>query len=294
MNLRELNAFIVLAETLHFAKAAAAIHVSASTLSRMMQRLEEEFSQTFFVRDNRKVELTKEGERFVEFARDVVQQWRQLKNDFEAENQSISGALIIYCTVTAAHLYLTHILAEFRQRYPKVEVILETGDVAQAFGRVSERLADVAFAVAPESLPKKYQFRIIDTIPLKVIAPVEATYFSTQGLREAADLINTPFVMPESGPAKKHVDDWFNRLNIKPHVYAQVSGHEAIVSMTALGCGVSVVPLPVLEHSPVKDKVKTLAMPLLPKPFELGVVSLKNRFNEPVVRAFYDLVNELY
>lgn len=62
MDLRDLKTFLHLAESRHFGRSARAMHVSPSTLSRQIQRLEEDLGQPLFVRDNRTVTLTEAGE----------------------------------------------------------------------------------------------------------------------------------------------------------------------------------------------------------------------------------------
>ena len=62
MDLRDLKMFLHLAESRHFGRSARAMHVSPSTLSRQIQRLEEDLGQPLFVRDNRTVTLTEAGE----------------------------------------------------------------------------------------------------------------------------------------------------------------------------------------------------------------------------------------
>ncbi len=59
MDLRDLKMFPHLAESRHFGRSARAMHVSPSTLSRQIQRLEEDLGQPLFVRDNRTVTLSK-------------------------------------------------------------------------------------------------------------------------------------------------------------------------------------------------------------------------------------------
>ncbi len=260
----------------------------------MMQRLEEEFQQTLLIRDNRQVSLSKEGERFVIFAKEVVALWSNLKHDFQYQGQDVQGELKVYCTVTAAHLYLSEILPLFRQRYPNIELTIDTGDVSLAHSHVADGLADVSFAVAGTHSPRKYLFTPVDTIPLKIIAPHDGGDFAAELQREDIQWSQIPFVMPEAGPAKEHVKQWLKRMNIKPKVYAYVSGHEAIVSMTALGCGISVVPQPVLEHSPLKHKIRVLPCRVVPQPFQLGVICLSRRKDEPVIRVFNELMMELF
>ncbi len=68
MDLRDLKTFLHLAESRHFGRSARAMHVSPSTLSRQIQRLEEDLGQPLFVRDNRTVTLTEAGEELRTFA----------------------------------------------------------------------------------------------------------------------------------------------------------------------------------------------------------------------------------
>ncbi|WP_196140268.1 HTH-type transcriptional activator IlvY [Aliikangiella sp. G2MR2-5] len=296
MNIKDLQAFIHLTQNLNFNQTANEIHTSPSTLSRMIQRLESEFEQVFFERDNRRVALTKAGARFRLFAEKVLLEWRQLKSEFDLEQKELHGEISIYCTVTAAHLYLPGLLEKFRKFHPKVEIKLETGDVSAAYHKVEAGEADFAFAVANESLASKFEFHHLRHIPFKVIAPKQsnqAGFLSNIGDGKI-NWTQLPFVMPEAGPAQKRVKEWLKKMALKPEIYAQVSGHEAIVSMVSLGCGISVVPEPVLELSPARERVQVLPAPFLPRPFDLGILSLKKKAAQPLITAFWSLVREEY
>ncbi len=291
MNIKDLQVFLHLSQSLHFNQTAQATHITPSTLTRLIKRLESEYSQVFFERDNRTVTLTPAGKRFVEFADNVIAQWRQLKQDFNTSLQQISGELTIYCTVTAAHLYLPGLINQLRTLHPEVEINLETGDVALAYQKIADRSVDFAFAVAPDKPESKFVFQHIQHIPFKLIAPRQATIFSKFMTPGNIDWSQLPFVMPESGPAAQRLNEWLELMKIKPEIYAQVSGHEAIVSMIALGCGVSAVPQPVLEYSPVKDKVQVLPVSVAPRPFDFGMVCLKKRLDSPLMQAFWNIVS---
>ncbi|TQV75139.1 HTH-type transcriptional activator IlvY [Aliikangiella marina] len=292
MNIRNLQIYLHLSQSLHFNKTAVAMHTSPSTLSRIIQRLESEVGQPLFERDNRHVALTRAGNRFAEFASNVISQWQSLKNELDSQSSELAGEIVIYCTVTAAHLYLPDLLEKFRALYPKVEITLETGDVAYAYKKVADKSIDFAFAVAEDQIEQKFAFQHLHHIPFKFIAPRQQTHFSRFLNQGKVDWGKLPFVMPESGPAQQRLKDWFLRMNIDPPIQAQVSGHEAIVSMTALGCGVSAVPLPVLENSPVKDKVQVIATPLPLKAFDLGMLTLQKRLETPLMKAFWAIVTE--
>src|SRR5689334_21919755 len=78
MDFHELAAFAALARHLHFAKAAAAVNTSASALSRLITRLEDEAGARLFDRDTRRVQLTDAGRVFLEFAEESLRRRDQL------------------------------------------------------------------------------------------------------------------------------------------------------------------------------------------------------------------------
>ena len=80
MDFRHLELFVHLSHSLHFGHTADALAVSPSTLSRAIQRLEQETSCALFIRDNRTVTLTSDGLRLQQFAMHWLSEWQQLKH----------------------------------------------------------------------------------------------------------------------------------------------------------------------------------------------------------------------
>ncbi len=85
--------------------------------------------------------------------------------------------------------------------------------------------------------------------------------------------------MADQGPVRRRIELWFRRHKISnPSIYATVGGHEAMVSMVALGRGVALIPEVVLENSPepVRNRVMILERSDEKTPFELGVCAKKS------------------
>ncbi len=72
------------------------MHVSPSTLSRQIQRPEEDLGQPLFVRDNRTVTLTEAGEELRTFAQQTLLQYQQLRHAIDQQGPSLSGELHIF------------------------------------------------------------------------------------------------------------------------------------------------------------------------------------------------------
>ena len=291
MEFSVLQIFIHLTETKNFAKTASQNYMSPSTLSRQIQRLEEELGQTLFIRDNRQVILTEYGEKFLQFAKTEWQNWQQFKLHFNDERDELSGELKLFCSVTASYSHLPHILKQFRQRYPKVEIQLTTGDPALAVELIQTQQVDLALAGKPNNLPSSVAFHKIDDITLSIIAPRVAC-LATQLLQEKPiNWQQMPFIFPVEGHARQRIEQWLREKQIKhPKIYATVAGHEGIVPMVGLGFGLAMLPDAVIDNSPMHDQISRLNLDVPIEPFELGICTQKRHLNHPLVKAFWDML----
>ena len=292
MDTRQLKMFLALADTLHFAHASEQCHVSPSTLSRNIAQLEQRLSVVLFDRDNRTVALTREGQLFVHYAKSNLAQWDVFKNSLENDSNELTGELSIYCSVTASHSFLYQILARYRQQYPKVEIKLRTGDIVQSLPRVHNEQEDMSIAARPDQLPPNMAFQTIGVSPLVFIAPNERC--EVQALIDSGqyDWSELPLIVPEQGLARKRLDQWFKRKNIRPNIYSEVAGNEAIVSMVSLGFGIGLVPKIVLDNSPLKDSIQVVEVTPALKPFEVVICCLKKRLKNPLISSLWNAAKE--
>lgn len=291
MNIRDLKLFLHLCETCHFGMTANAMHVSPSTLSRQIQRLEEHFGHPLFIRDNRQVQITQMGEKVKRFAQQVINQHQQLMQELELSNQQLVGELRLFCSVTAAYSHLPEILDQFRIHYPLIEIKLSTGDAADAVTKIQLNDADVAIAGKPKQLPSGIEFLKFGEIEMVLLIPKLNSSFSDKLHQKIPDWDNIPFILPDHGPSRQRIDLWFKQQKItSPKIYATVAGHEAIVSMVALGCGVALLPKVVMENSPerIRERITEWSTNLM-QPFDIGICVQKRRLSEKIIAAFWNV-----
>lgn len=289
--MKTLKHFQHLASSLNFSKTALAMFVSPPTLTRSIMRLEEECGASLFLRDNRNVQLTQAGRKMLSFADETLLKYHQLKSEIAQQKDELSGELSLYCSVTAAQTYLPKILDSVRLRYPSVDIKLDTGDHELALRRISdlqhENIADLAIAIHTPDFPANIHFQAIDTVPLTLIVPASMDVNSIDEI--SWQLSNV--IMPARGPSRRIVHHWFAEQNIRPRIYAKVSGNEAIVSMVSLGLGIGFVPRLVLENSTAKSKVRSIPVANI-EAYRLGLCYLKERANEALIKSVSQLFSQ--
>ena len=286
MNQKELKLFLHLAKTLNFARTSAACHVTPSSLSRVIQRLEAEVGMPLFERDNRHVTLTETGKVFRAYADEAHNQWLAFREGLVMREQQLNGEISLFCSVTASYSFLYDLLSRFRELYPGIELKLHTGDTAQTLERVRQEQEDIGIAALPERLPREVIMHTLATTPLVFIASESRKDLHSVNLPEWGSI---PMILSESGLARERVDRWFRSQRIKPSIYAQVAGNEAIVSMVSLGFGVGLVPKLVVDNSPLAHNIRILDVDHGMEDFSIGVCVLRRKLSNPLIKAFWDL-----
>lgn len=287
MDYKDLQIFLMVCDILHLGRASTQLHMSPSTLSRRLTRMEEEVGAQLIVRDSSPLQITPAGERFALHAEQTLIDWQQLKNSLSTRVSDLSGSLTLYCSVTASYSFLADLLSRFREKYPRVDLRIHTGDAAESIARVLTKEADVVIAARPEQLPQELIFKAMASSPLLFIAPKNINLIPELNNSEI-HWQAVPMVLSETGLARVRVNQWFKAKGIEPHIYAQVTGNEAIVSMVALGVGVGVVPEIVLRNSPMANRVRILSVQPELEPFSIGLCTPAVRVQEALVQALWE------
>lgn len=222
MNLYELNAFVTLSKTLHFAKAAEEINLSASALSRIITRLEEETGTDLIDRSNRKVELTPNGKLFAEFAKNTTEQFSELKAEFSGDKNKISGTLHVYASVTACYVILPLFIKKLSEKYPGIQLSVETGDPAGAIAAVREGRAGLAVAAIPEDGLSYMETISLRKTPLIFAADKNKNFNFNFTTGSPQDFISSiPLILPKTGLARRRFDEWTKSRNVQPIIAAE-------------------------------------------------------------------------
>lgn len=253
MNFYELEAFLALAKTLHFGKTASKLNMSPSALTRLISRLEEELGVSLFDRNNRQIYLTDQGKIFEKFAQESLSKRADLKVSLSGNVERIEGVLPLYASVTACYTILPDFIKRLTEKYPGIQLSVETGDPAAAISAVKENRALLAIGAIPETGLASMETVSVVKTPLVYAASKNGPYTKLEGSPQDI-LSSVPLVLPKAGLARSRFDKWIKSRNVKPIIAAETEGNEAILAIAQLGLGIGLVPQIVLENGPYRGE----------------------------------------
>ncbi|MBN2739095.1 MAG: HTH-type transcriptional activator IlvY [Spirochaetales bacterium] len=276
-----------LSQSLHFNRTAEACHISPPGLTRAIQKLEEEAGTVLFQRDNRQVNLTPAGQMLRVYAKAILENWEGFQQQLAQSQGEIKGRIRLFCSVTASYSLLRPILQVFREKYPQVHILLQTGEAAQAINMVKSGDADLVIAARPDNLDSSLEFQNMVSVPLIFIAPQSHKWESLNSSHPHWEEI--PFILPAHGLSRYRMDKWFKKNRLTPSIYAEVAGNEAIIAMVGLGCGIGIVPELVLKESSLAMEVRSIEPQPKLDPYEVGFCVRSKSLSSPIVAAFWAL-----
>lgn len=148
MDIETLKTFLVLAETKNFTRAANQIFVAQSTITNRISELEKELGVRLFVRNNRSVALTPEGEHFRIYADKVV----ELTNSSLSEISSLhkyENQLRVGASDSIYEGHLADIILKHQQSNPKDSLKITIGLTTHLLEQLQDDILDVVFTYLP-------------------------------------------------------------------------------------------------------------------------------------------------
>ena len=255
----QLSIFMTLAEKCHYGKTSEKHHITVSTLTRLIQRLEEDLKTSLFKRNNRRVKLTQSGEQVYTFAKEIQQRYTALQSQLNPKSDAeLSGRITLYSTVTAAYHILPPLLKAFKSQFPAITTYLETGPVKQGYDKLLADDIDFYIGIISKKVDTNYLVKKIYETPLILISPIDFELEKDTPL---------PLILPEHEELAERIEHSIKELKIPINIHSQVKGHEAILAMVSAGLGCAMLPEIVVNKSYLNTQIKEIntkkALPIL-------------------------------
>ena len=145
MNIKQIEAFCHLSETLNFSKAAEKMYIAQPVFSRMIASLEEELGCKLFVRSKTEPQLSFAGESIINHMKRIYREYEDLKNIIGAINTNTSGLLRVGLLDSGLLRKHRDLIADFMNNYPHCVLDLKEYSEVELLRAIELGWADVGF-----------------------------------------------------------------------------------------------------------------------------------------------------
>ncbi|WP_298379295.1 LysR substrate-binding domain-containing protein [Azospirillum sp.] len=255
MDFRQINAFIAVAEELHFGRAAARLNLSQPPLSQQIKGLEEQLRVRLFERNRRSVRLTPAGQAFLRHAYEVL---RTAETGAQAARRAASGEVgELRVGYSASALYSDEVLqaiVRYRQRWPGVEIRLLEGSTRSTARDLEADRLDLGVVRGP--LPDAVldwpaeRRRLVSRDPLLVAMPRRHPLTARRRVA-LADLREERFIVMARhlGTALNDLlDRLFAVAGVRPQIVLETAEMASLLGLVGAGAGIAIVPAAVAHH----------------------------------------------
>ena len=273
MELRHLRCFLIVAEELHFARAAERLHIDQSPLSRTIKELEEELGARLFIRTTRSTQLTRAGRQLLEHVPRIFTALDQARDGVKSATNGFLGQLRIALSDGVTPTRLSTLLARCREEDPEVEMRLFEVPLGLQIKGLHEDLYDVGFSMAEDGgdgilVTPAWEDELMVAVPAR--HPVLA--FKQVPLKE---VLRYPLALGDPAVCEGHarqIDRFLRKLDQEPLIAQRVATFDVMMTLVSAGLALGLAgaaldlvrPPPRLDHS-TPDRIPALGA-LLPAP----------------------------
>jgi DNA-binding transcriptional LysR family regulator len=271
MELRQLRSLLVLAEELHFGRAADRLGIAQPALSRQIQHLETELQSPLFIRSPRAVTLTDMGREFVTSIGPAIQQLESATANSIAFARAARGRLRIGSCSNFSYRFTPILLERLHQAAPEVRIDVRELSTAEQVRTLHSSEIDIGLAILPIADPSLIIRRIYRE-PLVAMVNSKSK-FGRRAFIRLEDLEHEDFIV-----CPRYRQAGFHELTVhlaakagfRLRIAREVDAKETALGLVEHGLGVSLAPesasvvgSDLVRYIPIRDPEIALDMGLI-------------------------------
>ena len=254
MDLKQIEAFVRVAELGSFTKAALAMQVAQPLLSRHIRQLEVELHQSLLIRNGRGVTPTESGLLMLEHARGILYQVALAKEELSGTSGALAGPISIGLPPSLSRLITVPLTLAFKTALPQAKLSLTEGFSALMYESLRAGRIDMAVLYNPAP-SQDLEMTQLHEDALILIGSSKGIGQKSQILLKSnlmlKDLCELPLILPSKPNAfRLLIEVEMQKLNARPKIALEIDGINAILELVKEGLGFAVLPTYTLNQFP--------------------------------------------
>ena len=294
MEIRQLKAFLAIAEAKTFTAGARRVNVTQAAISMQIRQLEDEVGLSLFTRTPRRVILTEAGEYLLERARKILRE----HDSALAEIAEVAGAeygrlRIGSASGTFAMQQLPVIMKQLKEKFPNSELSVASGTSQKLIDRMMHGEIDTAFISLPVDNTNVTCESLFSDEIVAIAHPKHP--LAKEKYISAATLAGENLILGErGGNTRRMIDEFFAAANVKPNIAMELSRQEAVTQMVEQNLGVGMAGAKTVAKEIKEGRLTSWLIEGAEIKWELGLARLRGGHFSPIVKEFVRLCKESF
>lgn len=287
MDIRHLTYFIEVAKYKSFTKASKSLHLSQSTLSKVVKSLEEELNVELIDRSAKKIELTEAGEIVLSEGEIIMESLNDLSTHLYGLMNLKKGKIKIGIPPIIGFLFFPKIIKGFHNLYPDIKIQISEDDSQKVKQDVSDGVLDLGVVMLPVD---EKEFDVVPFVSEELSLFVHHSHPLVQRETvEMKELQNETFILFKHEYIHDLIIQECLRAGFRPNIAYEISEWGFVSGMIGENLGISICPKPIANKV---DEELIKAIPFDPSfPWNLGIISKKKKHASPAVREFIKYIS---
>ena len=252
--------FYFVAQYKSFTKAAEILSNNQPNITRCMNNLEAELECRLFIRSNRGVTLTPEGQKLYQHVSIAYEQLFTGEYELKKDKSLESGLITIGASETALRLMLLDRLEAFHEKYPGVRLKISNHSSPQAIRALEHGLVDFALVTTPLKIKKPLQKTVLASFREILLAGLKYADFASN-MHSLEELSDIPFIsLGHDTSTRDLYIQYFLRHNLPFHPDMEAATTDQILPMIQHNLGIGFYPENLAAESIARGEVLPLRL----------------------------------
>jgi DNA-binding transcriptional LysR family regulator len=294
MEIRQLRAFVAIAELGTFTAGAMRVHVTQAAISMQIRQLENELGAKLFIRAPRRVMLTEAGEQLLHRARQILRDHDAALDEIAELAGAERGRLRIgSASAMVTTDVLPKLLKELRKQHRGAEITVASGTSEALVQQILGAELDIAFVSLPVEARGINTERLSQDQLVAIASPRHR--LAKQRTISAYTLAGENLILGErGGNTRRLIDQFFSQAGVTLRVSMELSRQAAIRRMVEEDMGVGIVPLQSVAEAVEKGRLVRWWIEGAHINWELGVARLTGGYESPITQTFLRLSRQFF
>lgn len=276
MNLKQLKAFLVVAQEHQITAAAKLLYTSQPPLSYQMKQLEKELGTSLFIREAHGIELTTAGKAFQNYAQQIVSLANDAKEELDREQKGTLGSIRLGLMSSAGDTLFKFPIQQFTSHYPAVNFQITEDNTYKLIKKLHNNLLDLAIVRTPFNMQGlNKQLLSHDTM----VAVYNSDYFKIESPLGIESISQLPLILYRRFEAL--FNSTFAQSGLHPFYAVKCDDARTAILWAEQGMGVALVPRSIATHY-TQHQIVTIDCPSWQT--DILAVWKKDRQIKPVVK----------